>query len=78
MGKVDPQAGEDRRDIAGQQRQRVGLDGLGLAGASVAAQVGDDDLETGSGQPRPVTYVTGAADVILDGNDARDGERWSA
>jgi hypothetical protein len=48
----DPQAGQDGQDVPGHQRERVGLDGLRLAGPSVAAQVGDDDLEPGLGQRR--------------------------
>ena len=52
VGPVDPHRGEDRRDVPGQQGQRVGLDLLGLVGVPVAAQVGDDDLEPGPGQRR--------------------------
>src|SRR5262249_18841811 len=33
-----------------QRRERVVRDGGGLAGAAVAAQVGDDDLEPGPGE----------------------------
>jgi hypothetical protein len=47
---ADLPLGQDRQHIAGEEGQRVGLDGVGLAGAPVAAQVGDDDLETGFGE----------------------------
>ncbi len=52
MGRADVLLGEDRHDIPGQPGHRVGLDRLGLVGAPVAAQVGDDDLEPGPGERR--------------------------
>ena len=48
----DLQVGQDRHDVPGQLHERVGLDGFWLVGAPVAAQVGDDDLESRTGEGR--------------------------
>ncbi len=52
MGPAGAQFGEDRQDVPGQQRNGIGVHGLGLVRAAVAAQVGHDNLEPGLGQRR--------------------------
>jgi len=52
VGPGDAEVGQDRRDVCGQQRQRVGLDVPGFTGPPVTAEIGDHDLEPGPGQLR--------------------------
>ena len=42
--------GQHGLHVSGQKSQRIGLDGTGLAGSPVPAQVRDDDLKSGGGQ----------------------------
>jgi hypothetical protein len=50
MRPAGPGLCQDRQDVPGKNRDRVGADGFRLVGASVTAQVGDDDLEPGFGE----------------------------